>query len=38
MRDFELIDAQYLQLIDLLVFMKNLQKMLSVVMRYGGQK
>lgn len=38
MRDFELIDTQYLQLIDLLAFMKNLQKMLSVVMRYGDQK
>ena len=38
MRDFELIDTQYLQLIDLLAFMKNLQKMLSVVMRCGDQK
>ena len=26
MRDFELVDTQYLQLIDLLVFMNNLQK------------
>lgn len=31
MRDFELIDTQYLQLIDLLAFMKNLQKMLAVI-------
>ena len=38
MRDFELIDTQYLQLIDLLAFMNNLQKMLAVVMRYGDQK
>ena len=38
MRDFELVDTQYLQLIDLLAFMNNLQKMLSVVMQYGDQK
>ena len=38
MRDFELIDTQYLQLIELLIVMCNLQKMLAVVMRYGDQK
>ena len=38
MRDFELVDTQYLQLIDLLAFMKNLQKMLVVVVWSGDQK
>ena len=38
MWDIELVDTQYLQLIDLLVFMNNLRKMLAVVMRYGDQK
>ena len=38
MRNFELVDTQHLQLIDLLAFMNDLQKMLAVVMRYGDQK
>ena len=38
MRDFELVDTQCLQLIEMLIVMCNLQKMLAVVVWRGDQK